>query len=543
MKSSKLLFVLSFVVIGVVFYAWDCHNMFICDDVFYAFKFDTNQRIESLSDILDSQVDHYLYRNGRFIVHCIVQLFCGILGPQLFYLINTFIYLLFLFTVYYYVKKYINSYSYSIFAFLFFATIIFIPRWSITTIGNVSCSVNYLWCSTFYLLFIIFYTQEKEKQRSVCTFYSIVFFLLSLIVGSLQESFCIGISGYFLFYYFKYPKLFKGSVIPIVLGFLVGSVIIVVAPGNYIRFEEVSAQTPITEKFFSNILSFLFGGYGLPLLLLLCLVAWFRKRDVLYSVLKQHDIFLFSIIFNGLFVSLFAYTGDHQLTSIGVFSMILFLILFYNLIGDAIQLYEIKFTFVIALLWIFIFVIVFQERKKISLAYDEMWENARITKNGIVVDEKYDSLSSLKKNWLQSNFTRYTPIGFYERKWMSLYLTDGKDEHHCRVVLPDKPDVVVKYCVPKFQVSQNVYKPIHKNYYILVTYGEPSSTKRFHVVSETFPKMVIINMIKTGSPNAIQDKSLSSLLDYFTIGNSTYYIYRDSQDMKALSVELRPSES
>ena len=131
----------------------------------------------------------------------------------------------------------------------------------------------------------------------------------------------------------------------------------------------------------------------------------------------------------------------------------------------------------------------------------------------------------------------------YERKWMSLYLTDGKDEHHCRVVLPDKPDAIVNYCVPKYQVSHNVYKPTHKNYYILVTHGEPSSTKTIHVVSESFPKFAIINMIKTGSPNTVQDIPLSSLLDYFTMGNNTYYIYRDFQETKALSVELRPSES
>ena len=367
--------------------------------------------------------------------------------------------------------------------------------------------------------------------------------MLSLIVGSLQESFCIGISGYFLYYYFKNQKSFKGSIVPIVSGFLIGTAIIVLAPGNFTRFEQLSAHTSFLGKFFANALSLLFGGYGLFLFFMLSIIAWFRNRNLLYSVLKQHDIFLFSIILNGLFVAMFAYTGDHQLTSIGVFTMILFLILLFSLLGDVIRLHETKLTFFVALICIVFSVLLFQERKKTSLAYDEMWENARITKNGIVVDEKYDSLSALKKNWLLSNFTQYKPIGMYERKWMSLYLTDGKDEHHCRVVLPDKPDAIVNYCVPKYQVSHNVYKPTHKNYYILVTHGEPSSTKTIHVVSESFPKFAIINMIKTGSPNTVQDIPLSSLLDYFTMGNNTYYIYRDFQETKALSVELRPSES
>lgn len=542
MNNSKYILIISYAIIGVVFYLLDQYNTFINDDVFYAFIYETPQKIESLTDIINSQIDHYLHRNGRFVVHCVVQFFCGILEPRWFYIINTFVFLIFLYVVCWYIFRYTKNNT-SLLAITIFALFFIFPRWRITTIGFISGSVNYLWCALFYLLFIIMFEKERKKKRNVGFFTKIFYFLLALVIGSLQESFCIGISAFFLLFYSVNYKSFKGSVIPLVVGFLVGSAFVVFAPGNFVRFEESSSHNPFIFRLISNSTSLLFGSIVLPLLIITSSLMFCRKRELFISIFKQHDILFFSIFFNSLFVAIIAYKGHHQLTSISFFSIIILLILLYRVMGDKIIKYSSYINYGVFLVLIASSCYLYQERKKISLAYDEMWENARITNNGIVVDEKYDSLSTLKKNWLQSNFTRYIPIDFYERKWMSLYLTEGKDEHHCRVVLPDKPDAIVNYCVPKYQVSHNVYKPTHKNYYILVTHGEPSSTKTIHVVSESFPKFAIINMIKTGSPNTVQDIPLSSLLDYFTMGNNTYYIYRDFQETKALSVELRQSES
>lgn len=543
MKSSKILFALSFVVIGVVFYAWDCHNMFINDDVFYAFFCEIPKRIESFSDVFRSQIDHYFFRNGRFLIHCIVQMFCAIWGLKAFYVVNTIVFLFFLYIVYWYILQRTKNDS-ALLSITLLSLLLFLPQWKYTIIGYVSGAVNYLWCALFYMFFIIFYENERKKQRSVNTLYKIAFFLLSLIVGSLQESFCIGISGYFLYYYFINPKLFKGSVIPIVIGFLIGSAIVVAAPGNLVRVEREIPDTFILLRFVKNFL-FLFGGGGKVLVIFVgtIILMWFKKRDLLISFYKEYELLFFVMFFNILFLVFIAFSNYRQLMSINLYAIILLVILLYQFYGYFITKYHLVINFLIIVFLIYSSIHIYNDRKDISNAYNELWENARVAKNGIVVDEKYDSILTTKNNWYTKKFTRRQYLGDFERLWMGYYFTDGKDAQHCKVVLPDKPDVIVNYCVPEFQVSKDVYKPKNKNYYVIVTHGGSSSAKTIHIVSESYPKDAIVNKIKTGSPNTVQNIPLSTIIDYFTLEKNTYYIYRDIQDMKALSVELRMEES
>lgn len=544
MKLSKLFFALSFVVIGVVFYAWDSHNMFINDDVFYAFYCEIPKRIESFTDIFNSQIDHYFLRNGRFLIHCIVQMFCAIWGLKAFYIVNTIVFLFFLYIVYRYILQRTKNDS-ALLSITLLSLLLFLPQWNFTIIGYVSGAVNYLWCAVLYMLFIIFYENERKKQRSVNTLYGIAYFLLSLIVGSLQESFCIGISGYFLYYYIMNPKLFKGSVIPIVIGFLIGSAIVVVAPGNLVRVEREVPDTFILIRFVKNFF-FLFSGGGKVLVIFVgtIILMWFKKRNILISFYKEYD-FLFGImLFNIFFLVFVAFSTHRQLMSVNLYATILLVILLYQLCGKVISKYHLTINVIITVFFVYSSVQIYNERKVISNAYNELWENARIAKNEIVVDVKYDSLLATKNNWYTKKFTRRQYLGDFERVWMAYYLTDGKDWRHCLRILPDQPDLIKSYCIPKNQVSHNVYKPNNKYYYIIVlSNGESLSNKTIHVVNESFPIFKVLNYIKTGSAKTVLDLPLSEIDDFFTSEKKTYYIYRSSEELETFSVELRQSES
>ncbi|MBQ4209599.1 MAG: hypothetical protein II658_01155, partial [Prevotella sp.] len=110
--------------------------------------------------------------------------------------------------------------------------------------------------------------------------------------------------------------------------------------------------------------------------------------------------------------------------------------------------------------------------------------------------------------------------------------------------LPDQPDLIKSYCIPKNQVSHNVYKPNNKYYYIIVlSNGESPSNKTIHVVNESFPIFKVLNYIKTGSAKTVLDLPLSEIDDFFTSEKKTYYIYRSSEELETFSVELRQSES
>lgn len=49
------------------------------DDITYQYNFvDFDRHISSLSDVIESQNCHYIYQNGRYFAHVLVQSFCGI---------------------------------------------------------------------------------------------------------------------------------------------------------------------------------------------------------------------------------------------------------------------------------------------------------------------------------------------------------------------------------------------------------------------------------------------------------------------------------
>lgn len=518
--------------------------MFINDDVFYAFFCEIPKRIESFTDIFWSQIDHYFYRNGRFLIHCIVQMFCAIWGLKAFYVVNTIVFLCFLYLIYWYILQRTKNDS-ALLSITLLSLLLFLPQWNYTIIGYVSGAVNYLWCAVFYMLFFIFYENERKKQRSVNTLYGIAYFLLSLIVGSLQESFCIGISGYFLYYYIKNPKLFKGSVIPIVIGFLIGSAIVVVAPGNLVRVEREVPDTFILIRFVKNFF-FLFGGGGKVLVLFVGTIVfmWLKKRNILISFYKEYELLFGIMFFNILFLVFVAFNTHRQLMSVNLYATILLVILLYQLCGKIISKYHLAINVIITVFFVYSSIQIYNERKVISNAYNELWENARIAKNETVIDVKYDSLLATKNNWYTKKFTRRQYLGDFERVWMAYYLTDGKDRRHCSRILPDQLDLIKSYCIPKNQVSHNVYKPNNKYYYIIVVNNTDSLTnKSIHVINESFPMSKVFNFIKTGSAKTVLDIPLPEIDDFFTSENKTFYIYRINEDLETYSVELRPSES
>ena len=153
-ESTPLSRAIFFIIIAVAFYLLDRYSLFIIDDYDYAFKFGTMGRIQTLRDIFVSQCDHYMLRNGRFLVHCVVQLFCGILGVEIFRIFNTIMFVLFCAMT---TRLVCGTKRASIMWYVVaaFAIWLFIPRIGFTVLGNIACGVNYLWVGVATLFFIL----------------------------------------------------------------------------------------------------------------------------------------------------------------------------------------------------------------------------------------------------------------------------------------------------------------------------------------------------------------------------------------------------
>ncbi len=85
---------------GVAVWWMSAHVVWLGDDLDYQFKMQGEiwqswGFINNFKDFVDSQIVHYLHVNGRTIAHVLVQLFCAVLGQQVFAVCNGVVYALF----------------------------------------------------------------------------------------------------------------------------------------------------------------------------------------------------------------------------------------------------------------------------------------------------------------------------------------------------------------------------------------------------------------------------------------------------------------
>ncbi|MDE6006130.1 MAG: hypothetical protein K2G67_01055 [Muribaculaceae bacterium] len=187
--------------------------------------------MRNLKDILISQINHYYIWNGRFIVHFIVQLFCGILGKILFSLCNAVMWVLLIREMAKLISKgriSVKSLAIStLMCILIFGGLTFTPPFAI----------NYVWVAYVDLLWLrYFFTWRRRHAGRI-----FLLAILSLIAGQLHEGFSIPICGGVLIWLIS--KKFKISKTQWLMGILygIGAIILIAAPGNFSRLNETEA--------------------------------------------------------------------------------------------------------------------------------------------------------------------------------------------------------------------------------------------------------------------------------------------------------------
>ena len=191
-ESTPLSRAIFFIIIGVAFYLLDRFSFFAVDDYMYAYKYSSFDRIDNLRDIIMSQCEHYMNHNGRFVVHCVVQIFCGILGISAFQYINTLFFIGFCGIT---TRLVFNTWNVSIVKYSLVAFVVFFlgPRIEYNILGSVAYCINYLWVSVLIGLFLILFhkTATNSEAKSLSYFHKSLIFVYSVLVGSLQESFSV----------------------------------------------------------------------------------------------------------------------------------------------------------------------------------------------------------------------------------------------------------------------------------------------------------------------------------------------------------------
>lgn len=326
MRRGDYIFI---IIVFIAFYVLNQFSVLIGDDFWYCFYgVDANgtaQFIDSFGDAVCSQLHAYTTHNGRIIVHTLTSYFCGVLGMNVFKIFNSLVFTLMFYGLLKLSRKYIGYQTWDKYLIIFMLFVL-MPYPGQIFWGSIAMSINYLWTSCAVIYLLVFYGIIKEHKIKYNLLGNIVVFLISILAGSLQESFTIGISGALFLYYCFHYKEFKGTIPYFVIGLWIGTAIVVFAPGNFLRLEGVD-KAQSASGFISSLSNFarLFTDTKLMIIaIVLSIILWVKDRAQICNFYKVNFIYIWSIIFSA-FLVFITYSGERQLTCIELFSLILIL--------------------------------------------------------------------------------------------------------------------------------------------------------------------------------------------------------------------------
>lgn len=234
----------------------------IADDYSYAFIWDGAgwgnlidgidanrlQRVQSFSDILYSQYQHYLTWGGRTIAHIFVQFFVW-QGKIFFDVANIFVMAALIFLIFKVatglkLREMNKIYLLWILAGLYFCT----PSFLITT-AWLTGACNYLWMCTLEILFLLPYALkywQNDFWAESSTGKVILMAILGLIAGwSIEPGGAVTVFVAFLFcVHFSKVKNLQAWMKSGFLFVLIGFAILILAPGNLYRLELTNTLEP-----------------------------------------------------------------------------------------------------------------------------------------------------------------------------------------------------------------------------------------------------------------------------------------------------------
>lgn len=526
-ESTPLSRAIFFIIIGVAFYLLDRFNLFYLDDYLYAYKFGTYDPIRTLKDIFESQCDHYMQFNGRFLVHCVVQLFCGILGIEWFRLFNTFAFCAFCgLTVRFIYNTWRKSIAYYVFVSL--AIWLFIPRISFTILGNISCTINYLWVGVASVAFILLLQKVAESKFSV--FANIGLGFVGVLIGSLQESFSIPISGaLFLYYCFNFKK-FRGAIVWLVSGYWLGSLILALAPSNFIRLGQQTTYVGLKSLIFDIIYRTItiLSDYKLFFIIgAVIIIGLLFNSKKYFELILRDKLYYLMLLIAILFPILVAYTNSHQL----FFAGWLVIVLMLRMVKLRFKTY---WSFLVLILFVPMYTCTYKAMAHISEKRSKRIKSVVNSESGYVISE-YNANDIMMWPYIIRKYVN-VPINDIFCDYVSMYYTGKKDLYE--VLLPCSPSQLINMCNDKNEVSKDVFYLSNFKCYVAKIPKGNSRTIQLQVINPILSYDGIINLIQHGtriSKIIIPDYELRNVVK---VDDCDYICYYVRPNQKIIHVAL-----
>ena len=334
--KSILLWLLLF---AVVFAMNMLTPLSVADDGAYAFvkepvgmEFDENRPIKTLGDVVESMTNHWFTHNGRIVNSSLESLFVGILGKPLF---NVFNALIFCVTIGFFLSLcgYKRRGRWSWLVMLLFLALI--PTFNEVFLW-FSGSFNYLWTAFFVLGFLLLLRRFQNDKLSAKHW---LLMPIAFVCGWTHEVMTLPVSmALGLYSLLHIRRIWGKAVLPLILAFMLGTAMNVLAPATFIRAEAddvVDVVGGIVEKIKSFVVS-LSRLRVFWLFLLMGLIAFVHDKKKAISFVKNERWLLLITMFSLFVVLLSGMSNGRVRFGTEFFSLMLILCL----VKDFVQKHE-----------------------------------------------------------------------------------------------------------------------------------------------------------------------------------------------------------
>lgn len=196
----------------------------------------------SLKDVWDHTKWFYLNLGGRYFTVASQYFFSGLIGKKIWFdVVNTVFFLLLILACGKMVATQENQWIHGTVLFaLFFWFLCPVPSESLFWMAGAT---THLWANSLAFVYLCLFLLYKDGDASLSG--KIGLFCISL-VSAAEFIPCAAICGALVVYYAFHLKSFRGNAVPLAMGFVIGSMLVLFAPGNFLRASEELA--PLGER-------------------------------------------------------------------------------------------------------------------------------------------------------------------------------------------------------------------------------------------------------------------------------------------------------
>lgn len=480
-----------FFVVVLSFFLLDRFSISLGDDFGYMFADSSNhacdgKRVTSFAQCFYTQTLHYTTTNGRFLVHLIDMTMLNLVPEWLYRDLNALMFgFLWLFTLR---LSFCNERK-SLFPLLTLCMIWWlIPDFGTVALSLFSYSINYLWSGVAILGLLI--AAKKSASASKTQFVAIC--VLSLVCGSLQESYSIPLCGAAIIdSALRFRQIHRRQKI-VRLMFLIGTLVLVCAPGNIAHFMSggALASASLSHKFFSMVHCLAFSSISILAAVLMAwgLTSWTSCKKFLFA----NRILLVAIAVAILFAS-FTFTASRQLFAPSIFSIIL-LSRIISLHSSKITRHSRALTWILGTIFLAMFVGIFILRRDIKQNYNLFLQRAKESKSVVLCcDASKSPYNSRPLLWKllgsyapdpleRSHFS--LPFDGYSRRGLSRIIFGDDKQSTIVAILPYPKETLLNLSSIQKPDDNNEFevKHIDSRYGTVITFA--SFPKKIHIFAE-----------------------------------------------------------